>query len=160
MPKQSAGILLYRFKNSKCEVLLVHPGGPFWVKKDLGVWSIPKGEFTEEELPLDAAKREFYEETGSQISGDFIALTPGKQKSGKVIYAFTAERDLDVTQVKSNTFQIEWPPKSGKQQEFPEIDKAKWFDFETSKLKLNESQALFIDELAQILRMSDDEIQD
>lgn len=153
MPKQSAGILLYRFRGSKFEVLLVHPGGPFWTKKDLGAWSIPKGEFTDEEDPLDAAKRELLEETGIQISGEFIELTPKKQKSGKVIYAFAIEHDIGVTEVQSNTFEIEWPPKSGKLQEFPEIDKAEWFDFTTSRQKLNESQAEIIEELANQLRM-------
>jgi len=150
MQKKSAGIILYRFSNSKFEVLLVHPGGPFWAKKDLGAWSIPKGEFTDEENPLDAAKREFYEETGCQISGDFIELTPRKQKSGKIIYAFAIEHDFDAVLLKSNTFKIEWPPKSGKEQEFPEIDRAEWFDLSKSKEKINEAQGLIIDELASV----------
>ena len=153
MQKKSAGIILYRFRNSKFEVLLVHPGGPFWVKKDLGAWSIPKGEFTDEETPLDAAIRELYEETGCQISGDFIALTPRKQKNGKVIYAYAIEHDFDVELLKSNTFKIEWPPKSGKEQEFPEIDRAEWFNYETCRQKLNEVQAEIIEELANQLRM-------
>lgn len=151
MPKQSAGILLYRFRNSKLEVLLVHPGGPFWARKDIGVWSIPKGEFTVEEKPLEAAKREFLEETGSEVSGDFIPLTPFKQKGGKVVYAFALEGDLDVNQLRSNTFKMEWPPQSGKVEEFPEIDRAEWFDFLKSKEKLNEAQGSIIDELTQIL---------
>lgn len=151
MIKKSAGILLYRLTNKILEVLIVHPGGPFWVKKDLGAWSIPKGEFEDFENPLDAAKREFYEEMGEQISGDFISMTPVKQKSGKIIYAFAHEQDFDVTKIKSNTFSMEWPPKSGKQQDFPEIDRGEWFNFEESKRKLNEQQATFIDELVQKL---------
>jgi len=151
MNKKSAGILLYRFRDSVPEVLLVHPGGPFWAKKDLGAWSIPKGEFTDEEEPIVAAKREFQEEIGIPISGEFMALTPKKQKSGKVIYAFAREHDIDLTEIKSNLFNIEWPPKSGKQQEFPEIDRAEWFDFTTGKLKLNVGQGSIIEELAQIL---------
>lgn len=151
MNKKSAGILLYRFRDSMPEVLLVHPGGPFWAKKDLGVWSIPKGEFTDEEEPIDAAKREFLEEIGMSISGEFKALTPKKQKSGKVIYAFAKEQDIDVTEIKSNYFKMEWPPKSEKQQEFPEIDRAEWFDLTIGKQKLNEAQVSIIDELAQIL---------
>ena len=153
MQKKSGGIILYRFRNSKFEVLLVHPGGPFWVKKDLGAWSIPKGEFTDAETPLDAAIRELYEETGCQISGDFIVLTPRKQKNGKVIYAYAIEHDFDAELLKSNTFKIEWPPKSGKEQEFPEIDRAEWFNYETSRQKLNEAQAEIIEELANQLRM-------
>lgn len=153
MSKKSAGILLYRFNNKIFEVLLVHPGGPFWAKKDLGAWSIPKGEFNDDEKPLDAAIREFHEEMGEQISGDFMAMSPIKQKSGKVVYVFALEHDFDTTKIKSNTFKIEWPPKSGKQQEFLEIDRGEWFDFTTSKLKLNISQAKIIDELAQKLNL-------
>jgi len=143
---------MYRFRNNKPEFLIVHPGGPFWSNKDLGIWSIPKGEFTDDEDPLDAAKREFYEETGSQIHGDFLSLTPKTQKNGKEVYAFAIENDLDAATVKSNTFKIEWPPKSGREQEFPEIDKAEWFDLETSLQKLNEAQSEFIYELVQMLK--------
>jgi predicted NUDIX family NTP pyrophosphohydrolase len=152
MAKKSAGILLYRFRDFQPEVLLAHPGGPFWAKKDDGVWSIPKGEFTDEEDTLDAAKREFYEETGTRVSGDFIPLSPFKHKDGKVVYAFALEGDFDVSQLTSNTFKIEWPPKSGKHQEFPEIDRAGWFDFDTCKVKLYKAQAEIIDELAFILK--------
>jgi predicted NUDIX family NTP pyrophosphohydrolase len=144
---KSAGILLYRFTDKLLEVLLVHPGGPFWAKKDSGAWSIPKGEFYDDEEPLTAAIREFMEETGMQIKGDFIPLTPIRQKSGKFVYAFALEHDLDSSKIKSNIFTLEWPPKSGKQQEFPEIDKAEWFDVELGKKKINQYQAAFIKEL-------------
>jgi predicted NUDIX family NTP pyrophosphohydrolase len=147
MPKKSAGILLYRFRDEKLEVLLVHPGGPFWAKKDLGAWSIPKGEFEENEQPFEAAKREFAEELGTPISGEYIALTPVKQKSGKLIYAFAMQKDFDTLNFKSNFFQMEWPPKSGLMKEFPEVDKAEWYDFETAKQKLNPAQSQIIDEL-------------
>jgi len=158
MEKKSAGILLYRLKNQKLEVLIVHPGGPFWAKKDIGAWSIPKGEFSDDEEPLDAAIREFQEEMGETISGDFISLSPIKQKNGKIVYAFALERDFNVTKIKCDTFTIEWPPKSGKQREFPEIDRGEWFDYETSKKKLNEQQAVIIDELVERLDLSDDQL--
>ena len=158
MIKKSAGILLYRLTNKILEVLIVHPGGPFWAKKDLGVWSIPKGELNEDESLLDAALREFKEETGEQISGNFIPLTPIKQINGKMVYAFALEHDFDALKIKSNTFTMEWPPKSGKKQEFPEIDKGGWFDFTTSKQKLNECQAFIVDELAKKLNLADEQI--
>jgi predicted NUDIX family NTP pyrophosphohydrolase len=148
MAKISAGILLYRLTNKIPEVLIVHPGGPFWARKDLGAWSIPKGELNDGEDPLAAALREFNEEMGVKITGSFIPMTPVKQSGGKTVYAFALEHDFDTSKVKSNTFTMEWPPKSGKQQEFPEIDKAEWFDFATGKQKLNEHQAAIIDELA------------
>lgn len=151
MPQKSAGLLLYRFNNKTIELLIVHPGGPFWAKKDLGSWSIPKGEFGDNENALEAAIREFDEEMGQKISGSFITLTPVKMKSGKIIYAFALEHNFDTAKIKSNTFSIEWPPKSGKKQEFPEIDRGEWFDSETCKLKLNESQIPFIEELLEIL---------
>ena len=122
--KQSAGILLYRSADPETEVLLVHPGGPFWKNKDAGAWTIPKGEFEESEDPLAAAIREFKEETGFTLHGEFIALTPIQQKAGKIVYAWAIEGDIDATKVKSNFFEMEWPPKSGKKQSFPEIDKA------------------------------------
>ncbi|MDQ3020365.1 MAG: NUDIX domain-containing protein [Bacteroidota bacterium] len=157
MTKKSAGILLYRLTSKILEVLLVHPGGPFWAKKDLGAWSIPKGEFSDDENPLDAALREFAEEMGEAITvskGDFIPMTQIKQKNGKVVYAFALKHDFDVSKIKSNTFTIEWPPKSGKQQEFPEIDRGEWFDFSISKKKLNEQQAAIIDELVEKLNLN------
>ncbi len=146
--KKSAGILLYKFIDKTIFFLLVHPGGPFWKNKDLESWSIPKGEFTEDENPLDAAKREFYEETGfkleSESETDFIELDSVKLKSGKTIFAWALEFDIDATLVKSNEFEMEWPPKSGKQQSFPEVDKAEWFQTEHALKKINPAQADFI----------------
>jgi predicted NUDIX family NTP pyrophosphohydrolase len=148
MAKQSAGILLYRFLNEQLQVFLVHPGGPFFRNKDEGSWSIPKGEFTEDENPLDAAKREFIEETGQKIEGTFIELIPIQQKGGKAVYAWAVEGDIDHNTIVSNLFEIEWPPRSGKRQSFPEIDKAAWFDVEAAKIKINPAQAAFIDNLS------------
>jgi len=150
MQKKSAGILLYKLENSELQVLLVHPGGPFWSKKDTGAWSVPKGEFTEGEEPLEAAKREFYEETGVEISGDFLSLTPVKMKSGKLVYAYAIENEFDISKLKSNTFKIEWPPKSGNEKEFPEIDKAEWMNIATAVQKINESQMPLIEELLRL----------
>ena len=149
--KKSAGILLYRKNKKAIEVFLVHPGGPFWKNKDIGAWSIPKGEFTGDEIALDAAKREFEEETGVQLTGKFIELTPAKQKSGKMVYAWALEKDIDSNQIKSNEFTMEWPPGSGKLNSFPEIDKGEWFTAEDAIQKINPSQAVFITELLQQL---------
>ena len=149
MPQKSAGILLYRFKNNILEVLLVHPGGPFWKNKDEGAWSIPKGEFDDNEKALDAAIREMKEETGIVINGSFIELSPVKQKAGKLIYAFAKEYDLDTTQIKSNEFEMEWPPKSGKKKMFPEIDKAEWFTIKAAKEKINSGQWPLVEELSE-----------
>ena len=151
MTKKSAGILLYRFQQKKLQVMLVHPGGPFWKNKDAGAWSIPKGEFTDEE-PLNAARREFREETGIEISGNFLELPVVKQKSGKLIFAFALEQDIDISIIKSNTFEIEWPPKSGKKTAFPEIDRAAWFSPGEAKEKINPGQAALVDELIQKLK--------
>ncbi|CAN5547986.1 NUDIX domain-containing protein [soil metagenome] len=145
--KLSAGILLFRRKDGGVEILLVHPGGPFWKNKDAGAWSIPKGEFTETEPPLEAAKREFTEETGFTCDGPFIELNPLKQKSGKIIYAFATEKDIDAAAISSNTFQMVWPPKSGILTDFPEADKAQWFPVNEALLKINTGQAKFIKEL-------------
>jgi predicted NUDIX family NTP pyrophosphohydrolase len=145
--KQSAGILLYKFIDATTYFLLVHPGGPFWKNKDLESWSIPKGEFTDEEDPLEAAKREFKEETGfglEETEDDFIALHAVKLKSGKKVFAWALEFDIDVNLVKSNEFEVEWPPKSGKLQSFPEIDKAEWFQTHEALKKINPAQADFI----------------
>jgi predicted NUDIX family NTP pyrophosphohydrolase len=131
--------------------LLVHPGGPSWAKKDEGSWSIPKGEYEPGEDPLEVAKREFQEETGYQATGEFIPLTPRKQPSGKVITAWAFEGDCDASAVKSNTFSMEWPPRSGKQKEFPEIDRAGWFTIQMGKGKILKGQAGFFEELEQIL---------
>ena len=150
--KKSAGILLYRIVNKQPEVLLVHPGGPFFKNKDEGSWSVPKGEFNDDEDALDAAKREFKEETGFSCSGNFLPLAPVKLKSGKTVYAWALEQDIDTSKIKSNEFEIEWPPKSGRQQRFPEIDKARWFSAAEAKLKINAAQAAFIDELIVYLK--------
>lgn len=150
--KKSAGILLYRFSDNIPEVFLVHPGGPFWKKKDTGAWSIPKGEFSEQEDPLGAAKREFLEETGTSVNGDFIPLKPVKLKSGKMVYAWAVKGDPGITIIKSNFFEIEWPPRSGKKVQFPEIDKGEWFDLVMARQKMNPSQAGFIDELETIIK--------
>ena len=151
MANQSAGILLYRRKSNRIELLLVHPGGPFWQKKDHGAWTIPKGEFMDNEEALEAAKREFQEETGVAVSGNFIELTPVKQKAGKLIYAWALEGDVDTSNILSNFFKIEWPPKSGRFKEFPEVDKAEWFGEEQAKEKINPAQVRLVDELLQKL---------
>jgi predicted NUDIX family NTP pyrophosphohydrolase len=149
---KSAGILLYRRKNKQLEFFLVHPGGPFWAKKDAGAWSIPKGEYEEGEDPLQAARREFAEETGQAVSGDFIPLTPLTQKNHKQVHAWAVEGDIDEKNIHSNTFEMEWPPKSGKKQSFPEVDKGGWFGAETAKEKINERQARLIDEVVEIIK--------
>ena len=151
--KKSAGILLYRFSDGMLEVLLVHPGGPFWAKKDMGAWSIPKGEFETEEDPLSAAQRELEEETGIKAEGNFIELTPVKQKSGKLVYAWALEKDIDPSLIKSNSFEIEWPPKSGIKKSFPEIDKAAWFNKEEAVKKIIEGQVPLIEELEKRLQL-------
>ena len=147
MPKQSAGLLLFRVVAGSLEVLLVHPGGPFWAKKDDGSWSIPKGEFAETEDPLEAAKRECKEELGSLVVGEAISLIPLRQPSGKIIYAWGVRGDFDPTTLKSNTFTMEWPPKSGQQREFPEVDRAAWFKIEEAKRKIHQGQVPLIEEL-------------
>ncbi len=147
MPANSAGILLYRRARDTVEVLLVHPGGPFWAKKDAGAWSIPKGEFAGEEDPLAAAKREFVEEIGTEPIGELIELTPVKQKGGKTVYAWALRGDIDPAAIRSNTFEIEWPPRSGRKQQFPEIDRCQWFGIEAARRKTNPAQIALIDEL-------------
>lgn len=149
--KLSAGILLYRKRDGEIEVFLVHPGGPFWAKKDDGAWSIPKGEYAEGEDPLAVARREFHEETGAEVSGNCSALTPLKQPSGKVIAAWAAEGEVDPASLRSNTFSMEWPPKSGKLQEFPEVDRALWCDLATARKKLLPGQRSFLGQLQQLL---------
>ena len=152
--KQSAGIILFKLEINRPTIFLVHPGGPYWQKKDAGSWSIPKGEFDEGENPLEAAKREFEEETGYALSGDFIEFTPIKQKGGKLVYAWAHENDIDAANIKSNTFNLEWPPKSNRIVAFPEIDRAGWFNIDDAKIKINPAQALLIDELEEKLRIS------
>jgi predicted NUDIX family NTP pyrophosphohydrolase len=128
----------------------VHPGGPFWTKKDNGAWSIPKGEFEEGEEPLNAAKREFHEETGFLLDGNFIALTPLRQPGGKLVYAWAVKGDCDPQSIKSNTFSMEWPPRSGKRQEFPEVDRAGWFTLEVAREKILKGQLGFLEELLDV----------
>jgi len=145
--QKSAGILLYRIRDNRVEVLLAHPGGPLWARKDRGAWSIPKGEFSDDEDALLAAKREFLEEMGAAVEGEFIPLSPQKQKGGKMVYVWAVEGDLQPASIKSNLFELEWPPKSGRVQLFPEIDRAEWFAAETALEKINAAQAGFIREL-------------
>ena len=146
----SSGLLVYRTRKQQLEVFLVHPGGPFWKNKDLGAWSVPKGIPDEHEDLLEAAKREFKEETGSEIEGDFMALSPIKQKNGKTVYAWAVEGDIDPATVQSNMITIEWPPKTGKTIEIPEVDRGEWFVTDEAKLKINPKQAPFIDELIRL----------
>jgi predicted NUDIX family NTP pyrophosphohydrolase len=149
---KSAGILLHRAGNSGREVLLVHPGGPFWARKDLGVWSIPKGELSEGEDPRACALREFAEETGTRLpEGATDDLGSVKLRSGKLVMAFAVAGDLDPATVRSNTFETEWPPRSGRMQAFPEIDRAEWFSLDAARERLNPAQAAFIDRLEQHL---------
>jgi len=152
MAKQSAGVLLFRMKREQLEVFLVHPGGPFWIKKDAGAWSIPKGEIETGEEALQVAIREFKEETGQEIEGSFSELQPVKQKAGKIIKAWAVEGDIDENTIVSNTFEIEWPPGSGKKKIFPEVDKAQWFSLTEASEKINPGQLPLIEELKQIIR--------
>jgi len=152
--KNSAGILLHRLRGSGIEVFLVHPGGPFWAKKDAGAWSIPKGEFEAGEDPLEAAKREFKEETGFAVAGNFIELTPVKQPGGKVVYAWAVMGDCEADSIKSNTFSLEWPPRSGKRKEFPEVDRAGWFTPEVAREKILKGQLNFLEELKRMIENS------
>ena len=150
MAKQSAGILVYKYINARLQVFLVHPGGPFWAKKDGGAWSVPKGEYLDDEEPLAAAKREFHEETGQAIDGEFVQLNPVKLKSGKIIHCWAVEGDVDADNIVSNIFPIEWPYKSGKFIDIPEVDKAGWFYVETAKEKINIAQVAFVEELEKL----------
>jgi predicted NUDIX family NTP pyrophosphohydrolase len=148
MAKRSAGLLMYRWRGDLVEVFLVHPGGPFWAKKDAGAWSIPKGEYSESEDPLDAARREFEEETGIAPAGELIELSEIKQAGGKIVKAWAIEGDLEASRIRSNTFSMEWPPRSGKMTEFPEVDRGGWFSIDAARTKINKSQVAFLDELA------------
>jgi predicted NUDIX family NTP pyrophosphohydrolase len=150
MNRKSAGILLFRFIKGTPRFLLVHPGGPFWINKDLGAWSIPKGGMEEGESTLDAAKRELEEETGIKTEGEFIELNSVKQGS-KIIFAWAFELHTDAEFRMSNSFELEWPPKSGNLKSFPEIDKAEWFNLEDAKIKINKGQIPLIEELSSIL---------
>jgi predicted NUDIX family NTP pyrophosphohydrolase len=147
MPKQSAGLLLHRRGPAGLEVFLVHPGGPFWSKKDEGAWSIPKGEVMAGEEPLAAAVREFEEETGVRVSGDFQPLAPVVQASGKRVTAWAVRSDLDAAAIRSSTFTMEWPPRSGRQQEFPEVDRGAWFPMTEARRRIGSGQRPLLDEL-------------
>jgi predicted NUDIX family NTP pyrophosphohydrolase len=147
MPRKSAGLLLFRQRAGELDVLLVHPGGPFWAKKDEGAWSIPKGEIQEGEDPLAAAKREVAEELGVAADGDFMPLAPVRQPGGKIVQAWALEADLDPSGITSNTFQMEWPPRSGRQQTFPEVDRAAWFTISEARSKISRGQLPLLDAL-------------
>jgi len=154
MAKRSAGILLYRVRDGELQVFLAHPGGPFWARKDEGAWTIPKGEIDEGEEPFEAAKREFEEEIGVRLEGPFMPLTPIRQKAGKTVLAWAVEGDCDAAKIQSNTFSMEWPPKSGKQAEFPEVDRAGWFTIDEARMKMLASQTPFLDELRSVIPAS------
>lgn len=152
MAKESAGLLLYRVKGETLEVFLVHPGGPFWAKKDEGAWTIPKGEIEPGEDALATAIREFAEETGTTLRGDFRALTPIRQAGGKRVLAWAVEGDIDPATIKSNRFAMEWPPRSGKERSFPEIDRGAWFTLGEARTRINKAQAALLDAVAHIAR--------
>jgi predicted NUDIX family NTP pyrophosphohydrolase len=149
--RQSAGILMYRRRAPAIEVLLVHPGGPYWAKKDAGAWSIPKGEFDAGETPADAARREFIEEIGRDPGGELVALGTVVQSRAKTVHAFAVEGDVDPETVTSNTFELEWPPRSGTMQSFPEIDRAAWFTLDEARVRILAAQRPILDALAATL---------
>ncbi|HXF47764.1 MAG TPA: NUDIX domain-containing protein [Burkholderiaceae bacterium] len=151
MAKRSAGLLLFRQSARGVEVLLVHPGGPFWARKDDRAWSIPKGEVGDDEAPLDAARREFAEETGATVEGEFIALDPVKLRSGKLLYAWAVPGDFDPGGLRSNTFDLEWPPRSGRMQRFPEVDRAAWFAVDEAMNKIQPGQQPLLAQLRALL---------
>lgn len=151
MPKQSAGLLMYRLRDRRIEIFLVHPGGPFWAKKDLGAWSIPKGEYAEGENPLDAARREFTEETGFAAEGNFVDLGTVKQAGGKIVSVWAVEGDCDPAKLRSNMCMIKWPPRSGRKIEIPEVDRGAWFTVEEARERILKSQEPIIDLLLERL---------
>jgi predicted NUDIX family NTP pyrophosphohydrolase len=151
MIKTSAGVLAWRKDEEVVKVLLVHPGGPFFAKKDEGSWTIPKGECADGEDLLETAKREFEEELGAAIEGEFVALSPVKQKGGKVVFAWAIATSFDTSGFRSDNFTMEWPPKSGKKKEFPEVDRAEWFTIVDARKKINAAQVAFIDELEALI---------
>jgi len=151
MPKQSAGLLMFRRSRARVEVFLVHPGGPFWKNKDLAAWSLPKGEYAEGEDPLCAARREFEEETGLRPEGNFLSLGQVRQPGGKLVNAWAFEGDCDAATIRSNTFSMEWPKGSGKLRDFPEIDRGEWFALDRAREKILKAQAPFLDTLAALL---------
>ena len=152
MKKRSAGILMYRRRGDGVEVLLVHPGGPFWAKKDVGAWSIPKGEFDDDEDAEAAARREWAEEMGCPLAGEVTPLGSVRQKNGKQVVAFAVENDFDCATLRSNTFRMEWPPKSRRMQEFPEVDRAEWFTPEVAREKMHAGQGELLDRLLELLK--------
>jgi len=149
MARTSAGLLLFRKRSAGVEVFLIHPGGPFWRGRDIGAWSIPKGEIGAGEDPLAAARRELTEETGVAVDGEFVALAPVRQKGGKAVVAWAIEADCDAAAITSNSFSLEWPPRSGKHHDFPEVDEAAWFALAEARRRINPAQAAFLDELEQ-----------
>ena len=151
MPRTSAGILIYRRRDGALEVFLVHPGGPFWARKDEAAWSIPKGELDPSEDPLVVAKRELEEETGLRVEGEFRPLKPIRQAGGKIVHAFALEGDLDPSAIRSNTFEMEWPPRSGRRQVFPEVDRAAWFPIDVARGKIHKGQVALLDEFQAVL---------
>ncbi len=151
MPLHSAGLLLFRLRDDHIELFLAHPGGPYWAKKDAGVWTIPKGLIDEGEDPLAAARREFAEETGHAIDGDFTPLGELKQKGNKIVHAWAVAGDLDADTIISNTYSIQWPPNSGQWRRFPEVDRAGWFGVDEARVKILPGQAEFIDRLLTLL---------
>ncbi|MFZ5998234.1 MAG: NUDIX domain-containing protein [Nitrospirota bacterium] len=154
MPKISAGLLMFRRTHGRLRVFLVHPGGPFWAGKELAAWSIPKGLVNPGETPLAAAQREFEEETGCTPSGQFMPLNPVRQPGNKVVQAWAVEGDCNPSAIKSNYFSMEWPPRSGRLQEFPEVDRADWFDIEEAKIKIHKGQVPLLEELQERLAKS------
>jgi predicted NUDIX family NTP pyrophosphohydrolase len=156
MVKKSAGVLVYKRDGGRLMLFLVHPGGPFWAKKDHGAWSIPKGEFSEGEDGLAAARREFTEELGQTIEGNFLALTPRRQPSRKIVHAWAVEGEVDPDGIVSNEFEIEWPPKSGRMQRFPEVDRGAWFDLAEAKAHIQSGQVPILEELCRLLGVSDE----
>ena len=153
--RKSAGLVLYRLHQNYLEVFLVHPGGPYWKGREEGAWSIPKGEFGEKEDPLDTAIREFREETGQEVNGEFLELGKVQQKGGKLVWAWAVEGDIEADNIRSNTFRQEWPYKSGKWITVPEVDKGGWFSVEEAKIKMNPAQLEFIARLVEILKKED-----
>lgn len=151
MSVHSAGILLFRYRNKQLELFLVHPGGPFWVNRDEGAWSIPKGLFGGDEQPIEAARREFREETGFDAQGTFIGLGQKKMPSGKIVHAWALEKDIDASQLESNTFSLEWPRGSGVMREYPEVDRGEWFSLKQAVTKIHKGQKAFIDRLIETL---------
>jgi predicted NUDIX family NTP pyrophosphohydrolase len=149
--KQSAGLLLYRLRSGSPEVLLGHPGGPFWSEKDEGAWTVPKGLIAAGETPLAAARREFAEETGYRPQRKVVSLGEARQPGGKVVHVWAVEDDWDASELRSNSFEMEWPPKSGRQQQFPELDRAAWFTLGEARLKILTGQAIFLDRLEKVI---------